>query len=545
MAIIPCRECAHHVSDQAASCPSCGAPVAQAVKTRPRGKRRVVATTLITLMALWTLGTLAWLIVPRAAPNQLARAKASFDRGIGGLWTAAPTQTTQPAPAPVRQSAPAPSASSQSAPALRAVYRTTAEQLYRDYEANVVATQTKIGTSRVRLAGNVAEIDQDGTGRPVVKLWADKNTIAAMTLADDQRAAAAQLAKNEAVEVECDRIGRSGAELQGSDCTLALVDLRPKEVNLALFLGNESGPTRVYVVGPMPEAVCLTRSAEISSALQKSQRGEHVVSRNCTDAARERIAPGGCRLNASAVSVAEVPAAHLWRYDCSSSSVARTSRRKRAPASAPAYETTLPAIVANVPGDPNADSGGNGTAANSDSGDSAAQPVPLPVVDAVAAQKDPATAPTTNNLRLASAANSDTGTAAPHVPAEESTVAHAMQSQSQSNDTPRPQTEPPHAAPMPAGTATPIPDDLARVKAEDPQAAEHIAKYCAQSTAATNRDAYMADCRRSEAEAWTRFVQQNEFPTLDEATRRRCSQPPFPDTYVAKESCARYLLHVN
>ena len=63
MAIIPCRECAHQVSDQAASCPSCGAPVAHAVKTRPRGKR-VIARMLITLMTLWTLGTLLWLLVP-------------------------------------------------------------------------------------------------------------------------------------------------------------------------------------------------------------------------------------------------------------------------------------------------------------------------------------------------------------------------------------------------------------------------------------------------------------------------------------------------
>src|SRR6266850_3265666 len=317
MAIIPCKECAHQVSDQAASCPSCGAPVTRAVKTRPRGKR-VISRMLITLMTLWTLGTLLWLLVPSGASDQLTtRTKSSLqrlDQGIEHLWTADPTQTTHRTEgAPPQTAADQPSASvlavsSQPAPGLRSVYRTTAEQLYRDYEANVVATQTKIGASRVRLTGSVAEIDQDAAGRPVVKLWTGgKDSTAAMTLAEDQHAAAAQLAKGEAVEIECDKLGRSEALLQGSDCTLALVDFRPKEVNLALFLANENGTTRVYVVGPMTEADCLRRSAEISSRLQGTQRGEHVVSRNCTDAVRERIPPEGCRLNTSSVSIADEP----------------------------------------------------------------------------------------------------------------------------------------------------------------------------------------------------------------------------------------------
>jgi hypothetical protein len=55
----------------------------------------------------------------------------------------------------------------------------------------------------------------------------------------------------------------------------------------------------------------------------------------------------------------------------------------------------------------------------------------------------------------------------------------------------------------------------------------------------------MPECRRREAEAWTRLVVQKEFPALDDATRKKCSEPPFPDTYVAKESCARYELHMN
>jgi hypothetical protein len=90
-----------------------------------------------------------------------------------------------------------------------------------------------------------------------------------------------------------------------------------------------------------------------------------------------------------------------------------------------------------------------------------------------------------------------------------------------------------------------FPDDLADVRAVDPDAASHIANYCAKTIVATNREALAAQCRHREAEAWTRLVLQNEFPTMDEGTRKKCSEPPFPDTYVAKESCARYEMHVN
>ena len=263
MAIIPCRECAHQVSDQAASCPGCGAPISSTVKTKRR-KRHVVSRILITLMTLWTVGTLLWLIVPSGVPDRLVlSAKSSLQRLTQGQHpNAATDQLARPAPV-----IPAPS---QLVPVLRPVYRTTAEQLYQAYETNVVAIQTKIGASRVRLSGTVAEIDQDATGRPVVKLWTGKDTTAAMTLAEAQRTAAAQLVKGESVEIECDRIGHSEAALQGSGCTLAFVDVRTHEVNLALFLANEKGTARVYVVGPMSEASCRAHSDDISSLLQKT-----------------------------------------------------------------------------------------------------------------------------------------------------------------------------------------------------------------------------------------------------------------------------------
>jgi hypothetical protein len=524
MAIIPCRECAHHVSDQAMSCPSCGAPIAQAVKIKPR-RKRMFPRVLITLMTLWTLGTLLWLLVPRSAVDELiVRAQSSLQRLDPGI---APTLTAHQAPAepeaapqaPARQQAPTVlPLPTEPPPAPRSVYRTTAEQLYRDYQANVVAIETKIGSSQVRLTGNIAEIDQDATGRPVVKVRTGKDSTAAMTLADNQRAAAAQLAKGEAIEIECDKLGRSERFLQGSDCTVVPADFKPREVslerevNLAIYLADENGTTRVYVVGPLSGAVCQQRSAEISSRLQGMRHGEQVVFRRCTDAVREKIPTEGCRLNTSSVSLADLPSAHLWRYDCDSFGAARASRHKKTPSHSPANVTTLASTAGSV-------------APTDDSDPEAARPIPATMAEAVPAPPA-AEHPTTNTIRLASAGNSDTGLAAAHVPAEESTVAHAMQAQAQ-----RP-------------IATPN-DDLGRVRASDPQAADHIATYCTQANASAERASFIADCRHSEADAWTRMVLQNEFPTMDEATRKKCSEPPFPDTYVAKESCARYLLRAK
>ena len=94
-----------------------------------------------------------------------------------------------------------------------------------------------------------------------------------------------------------------------------------------------------------------------------------------------------------------------------------------------------------------------------------------------------------------------------------------------------------------AATAAVSNDDLATVRAADPQAADHIASYCAASASASGGSG-AATCRRDEREAYTRLVLHNEFPALDDATRRKCSQPPFPDSYRAKEICAKYELRI-
>ena len=521
MAIISCGECSHQVSDRAASCPSCGAPVASAVETKPRG-RRVIPKVLITLMALWTLGTLLWLIGPSWAPGPLITlAKTSFERlhrRTEHLWTtdqvrasaqASPSDQSKPPDQPATADGSVYVASRPGQPAsTRPVYETTAEQLYQDYSANVVAIQTRIGASLVRLSGNIADIDLDVTGRPVVKLWTSKDNSAAMTLTEDQRGAAAQLTKGETVEIECDKIARRDASLEGSNCTLEFVDATPRQVNLALVLANNNGAARVYVVGPMSDAACLTSSEGISR-LGINQGSEHVVSKNCTTAARESIPPAGCHLNSSAVTIPGIPTAHLWRYDCGPAAVARTSARKKTPASskgnaATLAMTTLPAAALDANTEP--ESEGSAAAASRLSGHRA------------------------TNIHIASASDSDTGTVQEGYIGGSTTL--TLRGGSRNTTSP--------------GRTLTVSDDLAQVRAVDPQAADHIATYCSKSIVSpNNQDNLVTGCRRAEAEAWTRLVLKNEFPTLDDGTRKKCNEPPFPDTYVAKERCARYELHMN
>jgi hypothetical protein len=551
MAIIACEECAHQVSDQAVSCPNCAAPIAP-VKTKRRG-RRTISRVLIALAALWLIGTTLWLIATIMAPNQM----------IGMIRT--PVQRVEQSKS-TKQSALAnhtPSTDhslSQPKVAPRPVYQTTAEQLYQDYNTNEVATQSKIGDSRIRVTGSVAgiEIDQDGLGHPVVKLWTSNDNSAAMTLTDDQHAAAAQLAKGETVGIECDKMRRTLASPQGSDCTLALVDAAPRKVNLAVVLANDTGTARVYVVGPMSEATCLARSEGISERLSASLRGEHVASKDCTSTTLERIPPGGCHLISGISTIPDVPAAQLWQYDCTSPAVPPLRARKSAATSKKdGRATTAPAApdlsTASAPVQSRAVTGAHAT--------------PVPVEDPVsleaaplepaskptvaAASVDVATAPALSsaesaatNAHVAPGVSTEPAIAAssaPPIQRDEATVTHAPPGSMEDSTA----VQGVSRAPTPQPAAIASSDDLATVRATDPRAAEHIASYCASAVASANRDVLAAECRRREMDAWTRLVLHNEFPTLDDATRRKCNEPPFPDTYVARERCAKYVLQMK
>jgi hypothetical protein len=486
MAIIACKECGHQVSDKAASCPGCGAPIAPAVKPRGRAKR-VVYGFLITSAAVGLIAAMLWLI---GMSKQAAMS--------GRLNHAAEPAAT----AAVDQSPRGPGA------VLAAVYQTTAEQLYQDYGTNAVATQNRIGDSSVRVTGSVTEIDEDASGHPIVKLWASDGQSVDMMLNDDQKSAAADLTKGEAVDIQCNRMQATSTAPRGSGCAVVLVDATSKQAYLAVSFSEEKGVAPVYIVGPMSKAACAAHSDSISAQLNTDLKHDHVVSKNCAATARDSIPTQGCHLSSSMSSVPDMPAAHLWRYDCVASGAASRRATETVTASHKSNDKSgAGVVVMSIPAVPDAGTGAEAaaTSAAATAHSSAAQPASPP-------------APVAETQKVAPSVAATNVPTPDKVPAPEKVVESA-----------------------PA-----VPSDLLEVKSADPGAADHILTYCNTATAgAADQAVVAAGCRHDEAGAWTRLVLHNEFPTLDDATRQKCNAPPFPDSYVAKETCAKYQLRIN
>jgi len=243
MAIIACSECAHEVSNQAATCPNCGAPIAAAAAKPKRRTKRGIFSILIALTVLCLIAAALWYL----PPNQLSTLLAQFGRKAEHSALAVRSAPAEPLNA-----------------AIRPVYQITAEQLFQTYSANAVATQSRIGNSRIRITGTVAVIDEDAAGHPAVRLLTSHDDSAEMLLNDDQKAAAAELVKGEMVDVQCDKIQRDGTQRtiatpQGSGCALVSVDAGSTQAYLAVFLPDEKGVAPVYIVGPMSKAACLSR----------------------------------------------------------------------------------------------------------------------------------------------------------------------------------------------------------------------------------------------------------------------------------------------
>ncbi len=445
MSMIACKECSHQISDKAESCPSCGAPTATPPKRRPI--RRALYAMLVTFAAIWLIGAAFWIVRMVAGP----------ERSIGEAAESTEENVKQPSPVgsplPTNRFASTDRTSSaEPGPAPRLVYQITAEQLYQDYSTNGVATQSRIGESRIRVTGTVAVIDEDSSGHPVVKLAAGDGSSADMTLTTDQTGAAAQLVKGETVDIECDRMRHVLGSPDGSDCVLVLVDARPKQVYAAS--GSSTGDV--------------------------AKASRHVARRKA-EALPAVSVPG--------------PAEASLQGQVPPEAVAFVSEDQ----DIPAPRATAPAAVQNV-----TPTGG----------------AIAPSVEATARSAVPSATGIETGIGVPGVANIRLASAAPPPAAPQST-----------------------SAPLPPGASD---DELAPVRAADPQAAQHIVSYCDSTSAtAANRTDFETGCKRDEAGAWERMVLHKEFPALDDATRRKCSEPPFPDSYVAKELCAKYELHLE
>jgi tRNA_anti-like len=103
----------------------------------------------------------------------------------------------------------------------RAVYKTTARALYKDYEANEVATDLKIDGAAVEVSGIVASIDKDFTDAPVIHLQTgNEYQDASLTLIDSQKHRAATLSKGQSIVIRCEKMSRIIGYPAGTDCRI-------------------------------------------------------------------------------------------------------------------------------------------------------------------------------------------------------------------------------------------------------------------------------------------------------------------------------------
>src|SRR3984957_14103110 len=337
MAIVACKECARKVSDKAALCPHCGVRIAGETPRQPRRVKPWLYGTLIGVLLAWAAVATLWLTGTLPVPKPLI--------GVLGIGGRAIRTFTAPHSAPAALGL---------QPVNSAVYRTSVEQLYQDYDANEVAIQSKIGDNPVRISGSVAEIHED-LGHPVVTLHTGRDNAADMVLTDDQRPAAAQLAKDDAVEIQCNRMQRVAARLHGSGCALVLVDAGAKLVYLAVSLSGKAGNAPLYVVGPMSRTACMTSGESIALQLTGNSTTDRIRSKSCAATASENLTREGCRLSSTMPGIPDLPSAHLWKYECAApdadalsakATIAKaTSKSARRRAAEPAPVSAEPAEV--------------------------------------------------------------------------------------------------------------------------------------------------------------------------------------------------------
>jgi len=544
MAIIACKECAREVSDKAVSCPHCGvpiaglpiagAPIAEAPPRKPRrAKSWLYGISIIGLLA-WGALTSLWLTgilpVPKHVVEWVGIGSKPVRTVKASEKTAEPVQVIAAAPAAFQPKS-----------ADSAVYRTSVEQLYLDYDANEVAIQSKIGNNPIRVTGSVGGINEDTSGYPVVTLRTGGDDRADMVLTDDQRSAAAQLSKEDAVEIQCSKMQRIASRLHGSGCALLLVDAGAKLVYLAVSLSSKAGDAPLYIVGPMSRKTCLASSDTIAMQVTSNPRSDRILSKSCAATARESVSLDGCHLSSSMSAIPDIPTAHLWKYDC----VTPAAESRRAVETAPSRGTThvrraaaldtttaIAVLSQPTPGPEAADSDAPATKASQEA---------APIVVATAASL-PERAPI-----VVTPVAAPPGPALENNPRSANVAAPATVGTSPASG---PQPPAPGAEPSSNSTAstppTAVADDLVPVRTKDPDAADRIASYCSKMTSgATNPATVATRCRRDEMDAWTRLIVQNEFPNLDETSRRKCTEPPFPDSFVARESCAKYQLHLD
>lgn len=99
------------------------------------------------------------------------------------------------------------------------IYKTTATELFSDYEKNEVNTDEKIKGKVVEISGSVQSIDKDFTDSIIIKLKTSNEFMPARLRIDDsQKQNAMMLNKGDEVTLRCQKMSRIMGSPSGRDC---------------------------------------------------------------------------------------------------------------------------------------------------------------------------------------------------------------------------------------------------------------------------------------------------------------------------------------
>jgi hypothetical protein len=85
-------------------------------------------------------------------------------------------------------------------------YKTTAAQLYEDFDANEVAASQKINGAPIEVTGLIYAIEEDVYNDAMILLDAGNGALVVLNLAPTQKPAAAKLRKGREITIRCKKI---------------------------------------------------------------------------------------------------------------------------------------------------------------------------------------------------------------------------------------------------------------------------------------------------------------------------------------------------
>ncbi|PKM31603.1 MAG: hypothetical protein CVV07_00365 [Gammaproteobacteria bacterium HGW-Gammaproteobacteria-11] len=239
MALINCSECGNQISDQAVSCPGCGAPISQGLKAQtamaynaPKTEERKVGI-LLGLGIFIVPFIFVWFLL-RNGHTPLARIVGFGWFGLAVLIAmggdqdrtqSTSTSNSTSSAASQRESSRLSQIATPAAPAEPVVLReVTAQQLAAAYERNTVAADQQFKGKRFKVTGVVDSINTNFLGRPYITLRGSTNRFMQpqFELERNQTSYAARLSEGMRVTLACTGSGDVAKIPMSDECVPAI-----------------------------------------------------------------------------------------------------------------------------------------------------------------------------------------------------------------------------------------------------------------------------------------------------------------------------------